>query len=326
MKAIVYHKYGPAEVLKIGEVETPVPKPNEVLIRVRAAEATKADCELRSFKYAVKWFWLPLRLAMGIRKPRNPVLGGYFAGEVSALGSNVSKFKVGDQVFGCSGIKFGACGEYLCVPDNYTIVPMPSNLSYAEAASVPLGGLNALHFIRKAKIKEGEAVLINGAGGSIGAFAVQIAKAQGAVVTAVDSGIKKDFLLGVGADAFLDYRNTDFTQTGNTYNVIFDMVPSSSYSDCIRSLNTGGRYIMGNPRFLKMLRTPLTSTFSDKDVIFAFAGETEEELLTLKAMLESGEIQPTVDKVYSMEEAAQAHRLVETEQRIGCIILSDSSA
>ena len=195
MKAVVYTKYGSPDVLQLKDVEKPSPKNDEVLIKVCAAEVTKADCELRSFKFAVKWFWLPLRLAMGLITPRRPILGGYFSGEVESVGKDVSRLKKGNQVFGSTQLRMGAYGEYVCLPESYTIVQKPPNISFEEAAAVPLGGLNALHFMRKANIRNGEKVLINGAGGSIGTFAVQIAKSMGAEVTAVDSTIKEEMLL-----------------------------------------------------------------------------------------------------------------------------------
>ena len=176
MKAIVYTEYGPPEVLQIKEIEKPYPKNDEVLIKVHSTEVTKADCEMRSFNFAVKWFWLPLRLAWGVFKPKKQVLGGYFSGEIEDIGKNVSRFVIGDQVFGATKMRFGAYAEYLCLPASYTLVKKPSNMTYEAAAAVPLGGLNALHFMRKAKIKEGDKILINGAGGSIGTFGVQIAK------------------------------------------------------------------------------------------------------------------------------------------------------
>jgi len=322
MKAIVYKKYGAPEVLRIEEIEKPVPGDDEVLIKIHAVEATKADCELRSFNFAVKWFWLPLRIAMGITKPKKQVLGGYFAGEVESVGRDVSKFKPGDQVFGTTGLLFGAYGEYASLPASYTIVPKPHNMSFEEVAAVPLGGLNALHFLRKANIRNGEKVLINGAGGSIGTFGVQIARAMGAEVTAVDSGIKEEMLRRIGADHFFDYTKEDFTQSGQTYDVIFNMVARSSYSRCVNSLNPKGRYLMGNPRISDMIRSVLTSRFTDKTAIFVFAGETEEELLALKDMIEAGKIKPIVDKVYSPEQAAEAHHRVETEQRLGVVVIS----
>ena len=322
MKAIVYTEYGAPDVLQVKEVEKPKPKDDEILIRIHAAEATKADCELRSFKFAVKWFWLPLRIAMGITRPKNQVLGGYFAGEIESVGKDVSNLKKGDQVFGTAKLRMGAYGEYACLPANYTIVPKPHNLTFEEAAAVSLGGLNALHFLRKANIQNGEKVLVNGAGGSIGTFGVQIAKAMGAEVTAVDSTAKEEMLRRIGADHFFDYTTEEFTKSGQTYDVIFDMVAQSSYSASVKSLNPKGRYLMGNPRISDMLRSVLTSSFTDKTAIFAFAGEKEEELLELKEMIEGGKIKPVVDKIYSIDQAAEAHRRVETEQRLGIVVIS----
>ena len=322
MKAIVYTEYGSPDVLQLKELEKPSPKNDEVLIKVHAAEATKADCEMRSFKFAVKWFWIPLRVAMGLLKPKKQILGGYFAGEVESVGKDVSKFKKGDQIFGSTKLRFGAYGEYMCLPESYTLVPKPNNVSFEEAAAIPLGGLNALHFLRKAKIQNGEKVLVNGAGGSIGTFGVQIAKAMGAEVTAVDSAIKEEMLRQIGADHFYDYNKEDFTKSSQTYDVIFDMVAKSSYSACIKALNPKGRYLMANPRISDMLRSVLTSKFTDKTAIFVFAEEKEEELLTLKAMIEEGKIKSIVDKIYSFEQVAEAHQRVETEQRLGIVVIS----
>lgn len=325
MKAITYREYGAPDVLKLQEVEKPVPKDNEVCIKVHAAEATKSDCELRSFNFPVNWFWLPLRLAWGIGKPKKQILGGYFAGEVASTGKNVTKFKVGDPVFGTTGLRMGAYGEYVCLPESYTLVLKPHSMSYEEAAAVPLGGLNALHFMNKANIKKGEHVLINGAGGSIGTFALQIAKSRGAEITVVDSGIKKQMLCRIGADHFIDYTREDFTKGGQSYDVILDMVAQSSYVRCIRSLNPNGRYLMANPRVSDMLRSLLTSTFTRKKAIFAFAGEKKEELQALKKMIEQGEIVAAIDNIYPMTQAAEAHRRVENEERIGLVVISITS-
>ncbi|WP_188151889.1 NAD(P)-dependent alcohol dehydrogenase [Teredinibacter waterburyi] len=322
MKAVVYKKYGPPEVLQVEEVQKPCPGDDEVLIRVRAAEVTKGDCEMRSFNYAVKWFWLPLRLAMGVRAPRRPILGGYFSGEVEAIGKDVSRFKAGDQVFGAAQLKMGAYAEYICLPAHYTIVEKPRNISFEEAAAVPLGGLNALHFMRKANVRSGEKVLINGAGGSIGTFAVQIAKLMGAEVTAVDSPIKEDMLRSIGADHFIDYTKRDITYSGESYDVIFNMVAKSSYSRFMKVLSPTGRYLMGNPRISDMLRSFLTSKFSDRSVFFAFAGEKEEELLALKDMINAEKIKPALDKIYSMEQVVEAHQRVEKEQRLGIVVIA----
>lgn len=325
MKAITYSRYGPPDVLQLKTIAKPVPKDHEVLIKVEAVEATKSDCELRSFKYAVKWFWLPLRLALGVRKPRRQVLGAYFAGEIESIGKEVTDFCVGDQVFGSAGFRFGAYAEYVALPQTYTLIAKPNNMSFTDAAAVPLGGLNALHFIRRAKIQAGDKVLIIGAGGSIGPHALQIAKSMGAEVTAVDSAIKETFLSRIGADQFIDYAKEDCLASGRKYDIIFNMVPHNSYSAALAALNPKGRYLIGNPRLSVMLRSMLTNRFTDKSVTFAFAGETKEELAALKAMIEAGQIVSIVDRVYSMEQAAEAHHRVETEARSGAVVIAIGS-
>ena len=322
MKAVTYSNYGPPDVLRLEDVEKPVANDDEVLIKVRAAEATKSDCEMRSFRYSVKWFWLPLRIALGVRKPRRRILGGYFSGEIESIGKDVAHFAVGDQVFGAAGLRLGAYGEYVALPASNTIVAKPSNMTFAEAAAVPLGGLNALHFMRRAKIRAGESVLINGAGGSIGAHALQIAKFMGAEVTAVDRALKEDTLRRLGADHFIDYAKEDFAARGRAYDVIFDMVPGSSYTACIRALKPEGRYLSGNPRLSVMIRSFCTNRFTHKAASFAFARETREELLALKEMIEDARIRSIVDRVYSMEQAAEAHRRVESEERLGAVVIA----
>jgi len=214
----------------------------------------------------------------------------------------------------------------VCLPAGYTLVPKPRNVSFEEAAAIPLGGLNALHFLRKANILKGEKVLVNGAGGSIGTFGVQIAKAMGAQVTAVDSAIKEEMLRWIGADHFFDYTKENFTKSGQTYDVIFDMVAKSSYFKCVKALNPKGRYLMANPRISDMLKSVLTSQFTDKTAVFVFAGEKEEELLALKEMIEAGQMTPIVDRIYPLAQAAEAHRRVETEQRLGCVVISVGKA
>lgn len=322
MQAITYSRYGPPDVLQIRDVDQPVPKDTEILVRVRAAEATKSDCEMRSFRFPVKWFWLPLRIALGITKPRRPILGGYFSGEIASIGKDVTGFKVGDEVFGAAGLRLGAYGQYMALPAGYTVVAKPANMTFAEAAAVPLGGLNALHFMRLANIAAGEHVLINGAGGSIGTHAVQIAKSMGAEVTVVDSAIKGDMLRRIGADHFIDYAREDFTRSGQRYDVIFDMVAGSAYGASIKSLKRNGRYLSGNARLSVFVRSVFTTRFTDKTARVALARESREELLVLKDMIEDGKIGSIVDKVMPMERAADAHRLVETEQRRGAIVIS----
>jgi NADPH:quinone reductase-like Zn-dependent oxidoreductase len=263
-----------------------------------------------------------MRLVLGVAKPKRPILGGYFSGAVVAAGMGVSNFKQGDPVFGTAGLRLGAHGEYVCLPASTTIVPKPHNIGFEAAAAAPLGGLNALHFLRRANIQKGETVLVNGAGGSIGIFGVQIAKAMGAEVTAVDGPHKEALLRSIGADHYIDYTTEDFTKRGQTYDVIFSMVASRSFSDCLGALTPKGRYLMANPKVSDMLRSAVTPIITLKKAVVAFAGEKKEELIALKEMIEKGTIKPVVDTVYSFEQAAEAHRRVETEQRLGAVIIS----
>ncbi|XOV90450.1 MAG: NAD(P)-dependent alcohol dehydrogenase [Pseudomonadota bacterium] len=322
MKAITYYRYGPPDVLGIEEIEAPQPNPDEVLIRVQAAEVTKSDCEMRSFRYAVKWFWLPLRLYLGLRAPRRPVLGGYFAGEIVAVGRDVNEFAPGDPILGSAGLRLGAHAEYMTLPASYTLVAKPPSMDFETAAAMSLGGLNALHFLRSMKVKAGDRVLINGAGGSIGAWAIQIAKAMGAEVTAVDKPAKEQALRGFGADHFIDYTRTSFVANGETYDAIFDMVPNSSYSGCMQRLAPGGHYCTGNPTLFRMLRCGLTNLFTSRTATFSFAGETREELQTLVTLFETGQIRSIVDTVYPMDKVVEAHQRVENEERSGAIVIS----
>ncbi|MEZ5294023.1 MAG: NAD(P)-dependent alcohol dehydrogenase [Vicinamibacterales bacterium] len=322
MKAVTYSRYGAPDVLHLSDVPTPVPRDDELLIRVRAAEATKGDCELRSFRFSVRWFWLPLRLALGVTAPRRRILGAYFSGEVAAVGKAVTRFAPGDSVFGAAGLRFGAYGEYLIVPERATLARKPATMSFAEAAAVPLGGLNALHFLRLANVRPADQVLITCAGGSIGAHAVQIAKAMGGEVTAVDLGAKAALLSRLGADHVVDYTKEDALARAGRYDVIFDMVPGRSLRAGIRALRPGGRYVHGNPSLAILLGAPLVRRFTAKTATCAFARETTDELEALKAMIEEGTLASIVDRVLPLTEAAGAHRLVETEARRGAIVLA----
>ncbi|MGD9397397.1 MAG: NAD(P)-dependent alcohol dehydrogenase, partial [Candidatus Thorarchaeota archaeon] len=244
MKAIVWTKFGPPDVLQLQEVDKPQPKNNELLIKVHATTVTVGDCEMRRLEYPLL-MGLVVRMIVGFRKPtRVTILGMELAGEVEKLGKDVTKFKVGDQVFAATGfLGAGSCAEYICLPekpDDGAIALKPTNMSFEEAAAVPVGGLEALSLLRKGNIQPGQEVLINGAGGTIGPFAIQLAKYYGAEVTAVDSTKKLDTLRALGADHVIDYTQTDFTKNGKKYDVIFDVVGKSSYSGCIKSLKENG--------------------------------------------------------------------------------------
>lgn len=321
MRAITYHRYGGPEVLSVEEVPTPTAGDDQLLIRVQAAEACKSDCEMRSFRYSVKWFMVPMRIAMGIRRPRRSILGLYFSGIVEHVGAEVEGFSPGDAVYGATGLRRGAYGECVALPATAVVGPKPETMSHAEAAAVPLGGFNALHFLDRAQVRPGDAVLVNGAGGVIGAHGVQIARAMGATVTGVDAAHKEAFVRSLGASEFVDYQKQNVTELEPRFDVIFDMVPDTKVSAMLRLLAPGGRYANGNPRLATLLRAPL-SRFRDHKIIVAFADETRASLRTLATMIDEGGIKPIVDRVLPMEEAAQAHQLVDTEERVGAIVLA----
>jgi NADPH:quinone reductase-like Zn-dependent oxidoreductase len=260
---------------------------------------------------------------MGLRRPRWPVLGQELAGEVEAVGNTVTRFKPGDEVFAAVGLGFGAHAEYKCLSEHGPIALKPANLSFEEAAGIPVGGDNALHFLRKANVQRGESILINGAGANIGTAAVQLAANHfGAEVTAVDSGEKLEMLRAIGAAHVIDYTKEDFSKTGKTYDVVFDMIHENSYARGLRTVKPNGRYILANPRFLPMLRSAWTSRTSDKKVIFQFAGQKPEDLVALKELAEAGKIRGIVDRSYPLEQAAEAHAYVDTGQRKGTVVLT----
>ncbi|MDH3374734.1 MAG: NAD(P)-dependent alcohol dehydrogenase [Gammaproteobacteria bacterium] len=322
MRAIIWPKYGPPDVLQLKVVETPTPKGDEVLIKVVAATVFAGDCEMRRFDFPMS-FWLPLRLMFGLRKPKRKVqiLGQELAGEIEAVGKDVTQFKKGDQVF-APAEKFGAYADYICLPATDAIARKPANMSYEEAATVPVGGLNALHFVRKGNVQTGDEVLINGAAGSIGTFAVQIAKIAGAEVTAVDSSRKLDMLRSIGADEVIDYTQEDFTRNGKTYDVIIDVVGKSSYSRSVTSLNENGRYVLGNPRFSGLFKGLWTSLTSSKKVIAALTGYKAEDLVCLKDLIEAGKMKTVIDRRYPLEDIVEAHRYVETGQKTGHVVIT----
>ncbi len=324
MKAITYHAYGSPDVLGLEDIPKPSPNDDQVLIKVHAATVGTWDCEARSFTFPL-WFWLPLRLVMGVRKPRWPVLGQELAGEIEAVGKDVRGFENGDQVFASTGLGFGAHAEYKCLSSTGAIAIKPANMSYEEAAGIPTGGDNALHFLRNADIESGESVLINGAGGNIGVVAVQIAKHFGAEVTAVDSTEKLDMLRAIGADHVIDYTREDFTETGKIYDVILDLVPKSSFTRCVRTIKPNGRYLLANPSFFPMVRAFWTSMTSSKKVMFAFAGSKQEDLIALKELVEAGKIRAVIDKRFPLERAAEAHAYVDTGRRKGTVVLTIGS-
>jgi NADPH:quinone reductase-like Zn-dependent oxidoreductase len=323
MKAVICTAYGPPDVLQLVEVEKPVPKDGQVLIRIHATTVTRADCELRRFTFPA-WVWLPLRLFFGVFKPRVKVLGQEFAGEVEAVGKDVTSFAPGDRVFGTTGIGLGAYAEYICLreqPEGGALAKVPAKTTYAEAAPVPYGGTEALRFLRKGNIQRGQKVLIIGAGGSFGTFAVQLAKNFGAEVTAVDSAGKLEMLRSIGADHVIDYATQDFAESGEVYDLIFDVVCRVPLSRHLRALRPNGRCLLANPQTSHLIRGVWSSMTSSKKVTIGAEGGTKEDLAFLAELIESGKLRPVIDRRFSLDEIVEAHRYAETEQKKGNIVI-----
>jgi NADPH:quinone reductase-like Zn-dependent oxidoreductase len=323
MKAIVWTQYGSPDVLQLREVETPAPKDNEVLIRVYAATVTLGDRELRGLKFPLwSWMRLPARIFMGFRKPRRrTILGQELAGEIEAVGREVTRFKKGDQIFAPTLLHLGAYAEYVSLPETYPVLK-PASMSYEEAATIPTGGINGLHFLRIADVQSGQRVLINGAGGSIGTYAVQIAKSFGAEVTAVDSNEKLGMLRSIGADHVIDYAQEDFTRSGETYDVIIDVVGKSSFSGSVRALKPNGRYVLGNPSLSAMIRRRWTPMTSGKKVISETASHQTEYYTFLIELIQAGKIRSIIDRRYPLERTAEAHSYVEQGLKKGNVVIT----
>jgi NADPH:quinone reductase-like Zn-dependent oxidoreductase len=326
MKAVVWTKYGSPDVLQLKEVEKPAPNADEVLIRIYATTVTAGDCEIRNLKLPV-FISFPMRIWLGFIKPRkNTIPGTELAGEIEAVGKDVKRFKEGDQVFGSAGMGFGANAEYICLPEEPGemeggVALKPANMTYEEAATVPFGGRDALHFLRKGDIQRGHKILINGAGGSIGTFAIQLARYFGAEVTAVDSTAKLDMLRSIGADRVIDYTQEDFTKRGETYDVIFDVVGTLSLSRSDNSLKQSGTYLLANPAS-QMVQALWTRMTSNKKVIMETASGTVADLIFLRRLIEAGEIRTVIDRRYPLEQIAEAHRYVETGQKKGNVVIT----
>ena len=323
MKAVVWTAYGPPDVLQLREVEKPAPKDNELLVRVRATTVTAGDCELRSFKTSsLSLFAIPMRIYMGISRPtRVTILGQELAGEVEAIGRDVTRFKVGDKILAATDLRLSAYAEYACVSEKGMVALIPANMSYEEAATIPAGALEAWRYLR-GNIKPGQKVLIIGAGGSIGSFAVQIAKYYGGQVTGLDRTEKLDMLRSIGADYVIDYTRKDFTKSGLTYDVIFDAPGKSSESQCAKLLAQNGRYLTANPGPSVQIRTVLNVFTRTKDAMAQYADRRNEDLRTLRELLETGKVKPFIDRTYPLEQTAEAHRYADTGLKKGNIVIT----
>mgnify|MGYP000429739685 FL=1 len=321
MKAIVYERYGPPEVLELMEVAKPTPKHNEVLIKTHATTVTSADWRVRSLEVPLG-FRLIVRLVFGISKPKQPILGSELAGVIESIGKDVAKFKVGDQVFAFSDASMGCHAEYKCMPQEGAVVLKPPSLSYGEAAALSFGGTTALDFLRRGKLHSGEKVLVNGASGGVGTAAVQLAKYFGADVTGVCSTANMELVRSLGARHVIDYTKEDFTQNGETYDVIMDTVGTAPFSRSKDSLKAGGRLLMVLAGLPDMLRIPWVSVTSSKKVIAGPVAVRAEDLRFLAGLAEAGEFRPVIDRRYPFEQIAQAHSYVDTGRKKGNVIIT----
>ncbi|SMQ64165.1 NADPH:quinone reductase [Bacillus sp. OV166] len=321
MRGIEYTKYGPPDVLQLKEIEKPSPKENEILVKIKATTVTVADIRARSFTVPPA-FWLPARITLGFRQPKKTTLGMELAGEIESVGKGVKRFKEGDQVFAASLLGFGAYAEYKCLPEDGPVSIKPSNLTYEEAAAIPIGARTALYFLRKANIQSGQRVLVYGASGSVGSYAVQIAKYLRANVTGVCSTTNIELVKSLGADQVIDYTAEDFSSKGETYDVIFEAVDKSSFSDCMKSLKKDGTYINVTVPLpgVRMLWTKLTS--SKKLILSQNSPETSEALDFLKELVETGKLKVVIDRSYAFEEIIEAHKYVEKGHKKGNVVIT----
>ena len=330
MKAIVYTDYGPPEVLQLKEVEKPVPRDNEILVRVHATPVSFGDTLVRNLKDVTPekfhmpfLFWLFAKMYFGFKKPRITILGSEFAGEIEAIGKNVKRFKTGDAVFGYRGARMGAYAEYLCMAENGVVAPKPANMTYEQAAAVPYGAIMALNMLRKIDLRPGHRVLVNGASGGIGPAVVQLAKSHfGAEVTGVCGTPRLDYVRSLGADAVIDYSKEDFTASDETYDLIVDILGKRPFSQVKRALTPNGSWLLVSFKTKKLLQMLWTSMRGGKKVICALSSEKAEDLVFIKGLIEAGKFKAVIDKCFPLAQAADAHRYAASGQKKGSVVIT----
>src|SRR3990172_96100 len=321
MKAILYQRYGPPDVLELKEVEKPAPKENEVLIKIHATTVTSGDWRARSLEVPAGFKFLS-RLFFGLRKPKRQILGTELAGKIEEIGKSGRGLEVGDRAFAYPGASMGCYAEYKCMPEDGQLARIPPNLSYDEAAALSFGGATALDFFRRGKLQSGERVLINGASGGVGTAAVQLAKHFGADVTGVCSTANVELVRSLGANHVIDYTKEDFTENGETYDIIVDTVGTAPFSRSKGSLKERGRLLMVLAGLPDMLQIPWVSMTSSKKVIAGPAAGRAEDLRFLAGLAEAGEFKPVIDRRYPLEQIAEAHRYVDTGHKKGKVVIT----
>jgi len=326
MKAVKWNKYGGPNVLSITDMPVPEIKDNEMLVKVMATTVTAGDCEIRGLKFPFMFKWA-IRLYFGLFKPRNKVLGQEMAGTVVALGNKVESYKVGDDIIAALGLTLGGYAEYVVIKEKPAMGAhyyKPTNLSFNEATTIPVGGFEAMHFIEQTQLKEGQKVLINGAGGSIGSIAIQLAKMKNAHVTAVDCNDKLDLLRSLSADEVINYEDTNFTDQAEYYDVIFDIVGKAPIEESYESLSPTGIYMIGNPSS-KHKRFAKEKNGYDKQVICTTSPQRQKDLITLVKLFEEGSLKTTIDQVMPLDDIVKAHRYVEENRKKGNLVIQVSN-
>jgi NADPH:quinone reductase-like Zn-dependent oxidoreductase len=315
MQAAVYTRYGAPEVLQVKEIARPVPKDNEVRIKILASAVNSGDCRLRKADpFAVRFFF-------GLLKPQKSILGGVLSGEVEAVGKNVQAFKIGDPVFGMTMLQFGAYAGYICLPETGALALKPAQLSHEEAAALPFGGNTAWHFLQKADIQPGHKVLIYGASGAVGTAAVQIAKSLGAEVTGVCSTANMEMVKALGADHVIDYTKTDFSKTGERYDVVYETVNKAPVSACAAALKSNGKLLLGAAMLSEMLHGAWISLTTHQKVVGGVAAETPENVAFLRDLAAKGQLKAAIDRTFPLEQIAAAHAYVDKGHKKGNVVL-----
>ena len=323
MKAIVHTKYGPPDELQLKEIEKPVPGDNEVLIKIHASTVTTSDCNVRNFTFVPKSFMFLSRILFGFNNPKITILGIDLAGEIEAVGKDVTLFKVGDHVFGSPGTKMGGHAEYSCVPENGALAIKPADMHWEEAATISLAGNTALFFIRDlGKIQSGQKILIHGASGAIGTYAVQLAKFYGAEVTGVCSATNAEMVKFLGADKVIDYTKEDFTKSDERYDFVFDVVGKTTFSQCRGILKPKGIYLENMLELKDILRMMWTSITDGKRIKGGVSKESAENLNFFRELFESGKLKPVIDRIFPLERTAEAFQYVEQGHKKGNVVIT----